>query len=423
MDRLENEELAQKEATLDREGFKDEGVDIISDAREQVQQPESLEEFSEGLKAVASNLEQKVSVTKPQSQQGTTYQPKNTPQPPQQRIAGSTAEEEGFIEVPGGDTFGGGSLESEIAQVLQDAESTPVKKEAVPINDPSIKPLRTYKTDTEEAIQNQRISVVNIAIAETKKKEEEEAKPETVAENSEPHNIPYGTLITSFLLLAVGAGAFYFVYVKKIAPVDKLIEVPKEEAVKSPVASSKALEIDFPSSKNLIDDFAIKGNELNGVTIGTLINIKPVIETTSGKTSPSAQTFFEKATPTIPGKLSRSLSKEFMLGIHVFDRATPFIVIKTTFFQNAFAGMLEWESTLPRELNPLITLSHGDSAGTGTFFIDTVIKNKDVRVFKAIDGKELLFYTFVDKNTILITTKRGTLEELITRLTTTTVVK
>jgi hypothetical protein len=106
----------------------------------------------------------------------------------------------------------------------------------------------------------------------------------------------------------------------------------------------------------------------------------------------------------------------------VFDGPTPFIILKTTFFQNAFAGMLEWESTITQDLAPLITLSHGN-VKAGTFFIDSVVKNKDVRIIRGSEGQDLLFYTFVDRNTILITTKKLTLEDLIARLTTTTVVR
>lgn len=407
MDSVENEENKQKEEALDRAGFKNEGVDILGEPL--TGSSESLEEVSQNLKKVANSLEQNLAQGTPQAQK-----------PPEQKQASSQAEEEGYIEVPGGSTFGGkgGTLESEIAQVLQDAEKVPsVSPPAIAINNPGIKPLRTYKTDTEEAIQNQRMSVVTIAVAESKKKEEQVmSTPE-----EEKVRIPYGALITSFILVALGASAFYVVYLKQT---DTQTKEPTKQTEKIiPIVKTKNIqEIDFLNSKNLIYDIALKGSNTEGTEVGDIITVQPISNMISGKTIPSAQSFFEKATPLMPGKLARSLSKEFFIGIHVFDGPTPFIILKTTFFQNAFAGMLEWESTITKDLAPLITLSHGD-AKVGAFFIDTVIKNKDVRIVRGSEGKDVLFYTFVDKNTILITTKKLTLEELIVRLTSTTVIR
>ncbi len=414
MDSVENEENKQKEQALDRAGFKNEGVDILGDTPSGAS--DSLEEVSQNLQNVATALEQNTIKQTPPPE---IKSPEPQIQPPKKQ-PNSQAEEEGYIEVPGGSTFGGkgGTLESEIAQVLQDAEKvSTVARPTIPINNPGIKPLRTYKTDTEEAIQNQRMSVVTIAVAESNKKEEQKMS----APEQEKVKIPYGAIITSIILVVLGAGAFYVVYLKQTNPPTAQIEGNTEET--APIVKTKNIqELDFANSRNLMYDIALKGSNAGGATIGDIVTVQPVSNTASGKVVPTAQSFFEKATPLIPGKLARSLSKEFFIGIHVFDGPTPFIILKTTFFQNAFAGMLEWESTITQDLAPLITLSHGN-VKAGTFFIDSVVKNKDVRIIRGSEGQDLLFYTFVDRNTILITTKKLTLEDLIARLTTTTVVR
>lgn len=50
-----------------------------------------------------------------------------------------------------------------------------------------------------------------------------------------------------------------------------------------------------------------------------------------------------------------------------------------------------------------------------TVFFDQVVENRDVRVVKNQAGDILLLWTFLDRNTILITTNEYTLREVITR--------
>jgi hypothetical protein len=47
---------------------------------------------------------------------------------------------------------------------------------------------------------------------------------------------------------------------------------------------------------------------------------------------------------------------------------------------------------------------------------DGVLQNKDVRAFTKPDGTVLILYSFVDNNTIVITTDDKALSEIINRL-------
>jgi hypothetical protein len=93
--------------------------------------------------------------------------------------------------------------------------------------------------------------------------------------------------------------------------------------------------------------------------------------------------------------------------------ATPFIILTNNFFQNAFAGMLSWESTMPSDLSAIFGITPAEwSSGT---FHDKLVKNKNVREFTDSSGSVLFLYSFIDNNTLVIAQNEAALTEIITR--------
>ncbi|MFQ5788614.1 MAG: hypothetical protein ACE5H1_11620, partial [Thermodesulfobacteriota bacterium] len=141
----------------------------------------------------------------------------------------------------------------------------------------------------------------------------------------------------------------------------------------------------------------------------------------------SASDFLNTINAHLPASFLRSLKPEFMLGVHMQSGNNPFLILKTGFYENAFAGMLEWEREIKEDLAPLFgpadfdlisNENFGTSAppSTAPTFSDFVMKNKDVRILKDNDGEIALLYSFIDKNTIVITTNENTFSEVLTRL-------
>jgi hypothetical protein len=141
----------------------------------------------------------------------------------------------------------------------------------------------------------------------------------------------------------------------------------------------------------------------------------------------------------IPDILLRSLGQPTMVGIYTPPRDTKsvFAVVTTEFFQNTFAGMLQWESVMADDLKFLLfpdsvrgVANTTSQASTSTStsesvkplltirgkFVDRIIKNRDVREFISDDGRVLFLYSFVDNNKLVITDKEATLAEILTRL-------
>ena len=163
---------------------------------------------------------------------------------------------------------------------------------------------------------------------------------------------------------------------------------------------------------------------------------------------------------------ARALSSEFLLGVHVTDGHQSFLIFKTGSYSQVYAGMLVWEQTMRSDLSPLfgtyLPPQTSENAGAGltytqtttptttsatitqikpasltivsttttnstttpviteqTFvqhFIDKIIENHDTRVMQDEQGKTLLIWTFIDRNTLVITTSAQTLHEIISRL-------
>ena len=118
----------------------------------------------------------------------------------------------------------------------------------------------------------------------------------------------------------------------------------------------------------------------------------------------------------MPPILLRSLRPDFMLGTHSFNKNQPFLVLKTDYYDNAFAGMLEWEGHLTEDLLTLFGQENRVQELSQRKWGDMVIKNKDTRVLLDFDGNIALVYAFKDQRTLIITTSEDTLLEVSRRL-------
>jgi hypothetical protein len=108
-----------------------------------------------------------------------------------------------------------------------------------------------------------------------------------------------------------------------------------------------------------------------------------------------------------------------MVGTYTYDTNGVFVILKNTFFQNAFSGMLEWENNMRNDLLPLIKASYPEETAVSTNgdrFEDLVVSNIDVRAIKNSTGKVILAYAFADTNTIIIATSTDTLKYLLDKL-------
>lgn len=115
------------------------------------------------------------------------------------------------------------------------------------------------------------------------------------------------------------------------------------------------------------------------------------------------------STSNAPESVRRSLKNVFMFGFHnINQKIEPFLVLKTDFFQNTFSGMLKWEPYIWNDLQKWGV--EGEVSGN---FIDKIIKNKDTRILQDQNGNIKIIYSFLDKETMLLTTNEATFLEIL----------
>jgi len=107
--------------------------------------------------------------------------------------------------------------------------------------------------------------------------------------------------------------------------------------------------------------------------------------------------------------IRRMLENDFVVGIlSQNNEKSYFVVIKVNDFGGAFAAMLDWEKTMETDLSFLNT-----ATSTEVFvWKDLIIKNKDTRGLVNEKNKSKIAYTFLDKNTILITDNLSAIGEI-----------
>ncbi len=280
---------------------------------------------------------------------------------------------------------------------------------------PLVSPLHTFQDDIAINLKTKRTSFADIAQAEQQK----QAPTNTYARRVASKRSTVITFAVLFVVLgSLALGAAYLLNELRITPPDTsiahtLIAVDHLEEI--------SLEnIDAKLAARQLATVATNLTLPPG-SIAYLAPTKPSLLDTNGKFEHrvlSLANFLESIDARPPNALVRALDPYFLLGVHATDRNRPFLLLKVTFFEQAFSQMFSWEDRLPEELGPLLGVeSPIDSSASQMSFNDVFIQNRDARALSSINGESVLFYTFLNQETLLIATSEETLREVFSRLT------
>lgn len=290
----------------------------------------------------------------------------------------------------------------------------------------SQKPLRTYESDVAEALARKKSSVMSMVVAENKR----ETGSETISNKPQSHTGKKVLLIViSLIFIGAGVAGAYYLYLQSPLVPDE----PVKQAIKIPSVVEpdiqKVVNINSLSTEQLSTVLATEfmKYEIGLEKILELIPAKTVASTTIRVTGSQ---FISAIGFDMPDILKRSLTDRWMLGVHDSNgQNLPFMIFTTDFFQNAFAGMLKWEESMPEELanllsyrqraridDPLSTTSIATFFNIRGTFEDKIIRNRDVREFISQKGEMLFLYSFIDENTIVIATSESTIGVLLDRI-------
>lgn len=339
------------------------------------------------------------------------------------------------------------------------------------VPDIEIPALRTYKNDIGRTVETDKITTAKILLAEQKKQDKQKAfVPETSVKK--PKNILALLLGLLFTAGAIGVVGF-FVYTKIIPKTPGitfntssffLFAFDREEPVD--VGRSKG---EVFANVNTVIASAAQGKE-NAYTDIVFYKNDPVTEVASRI---STTDFFKLYEVELPTNIARSVSKDFVYGLHKKGtNVEPFVVIGLVDFENAFGSMFAWEPTLAIDMkeffprlqelfadNPEVPLeipvatttatstnassTVATTVGTTTVasstpgvatstasttvpaykpinrnvqFVDVVLANRDTRALRDENGTPYFYYTFIDRDKILFAQDPSLIPDIVRKI-------
>lgn len=310
------------------------------------------------------------------------------------------------------------------AAPVQPPPPTPQNKASAPIA-----PLQTYKTDIESVIQQKNVSVISIAAAEAERLGQNRGMLETLQKKDWSKVKNTLLLISGIVLVAGAAGGLLYAFLRP-AP-----SLPQQISAQSPLISVDDTQVLLvPEAQWDRNTVMLNLNEIKNktdISLGLISRDYVSLATNTPDKSVippavSVQALLRLIAPNAPDELLRSLEPgAYVLGVHMFDGAQPFLIAQVDSYEQAFSGMLAWERTMQQELSPYFTrITHSRPGNTTPApaeallpgaFRDKIVSNHDARVILSESGETLLLWTFLDRNTLVITTADTTLGELISR--------
>ena len=112
--------------------------------------------------------------------------------------------------------------------------------------------------------------------------------------------------------------------------------------------------------------------------------------------------FLKYSNSAIPSDFSRFVNS-YMLGLHKeTSQNSIFLVLKIDLFDNVYSILLDHENDYVQDI--FQSLDQKDITGTSTknVFSDRLVKNLNTRTLLDDQGKILMIYCFLDRNTLVI---------------------
>jgi hypothetical protein len=276
-----------------------------------------------------------------------------------------------------------------------------------------VKVLRTYTSDMVDAIRTNEISVIKIALAEKEKRDQD-----ALFKKAEGTGFSKTLLIIGGVILIAAAivGSYFLIQKKKVKdtrkPTITSIETFISYDTKSYIDTTKITSVTDLSSAIKKEPTPDKG-QVRALFLTSTINTIPEMLT--------SKNFLSLINTTAPGALTRSLTDKYLLGNYSNGNSniTPmFMILETTDYNQSYASMLVWEKTLLKDLFVLFNINIPDPQSPlfEDSWKDIIVNNKDTRVLYNENGEGILYYTFVNKNDLVITNNIDVLKEVIGRL-------
>lgn len=280
------------------------------------------------------------------------------------------------------------------------------------------KPLRTYQGDVEAMLKQGEGSLATIAIAENDRR----IRSGLAVEEPEKPERTKLVLGISLGLIVLGGGTLGFLYLFRNTEQEP---VPLVEEIPAIIVTDLEMDLNIKSlGRDGIIALLVREKKENATSLSSVVGLRLTEGGGESAQAISSASFLQRLQTHAPESLVRSFASHFMFGLHVLNVNQPFLIFKTDYYQNTYAGMLSWENTLRDDLGPIfinpepaaIAETSDQILDRNKNFEDIVVKNRDTRALRNQDRKIIFLYSFPDKNTLILTTNADTLEKISAQL-------
>ncbi len=309
---------------------------------------------------------------------------------------------------------------AQTARVSQPVFSAPVTEPvkrivpppSEPVNTPVFPPKRAVVVEAPREFRSTTREIANETSVVTPQEKdlvprvERREEPLTPPTTQSNNLIRYGILIGIVALgitLAIVASIYFNIFKKNPEPVRETL--PTTTFLKT--AKQTPLELTGSKNEFLTNLRTLAGNAPSGIT-----QFYPTISDASSVRPATTGEVLDFIGARITDKTVRTLGDTFMIGSVTTASNEPFIILQTNSFDALFAGLLEWEPFLYEDFTPFFS---PQSFGTAPGYTDIVLGNAPARALLDANGTEVLVYTFVNQHTLVISTSREALIEIISQ--------
>ncbi len=330
--------------------------------------------------------------------------PKNSTLPPIQTSQPNQQKPEGFSA---NNNFG---KKLNYADILSSA----------PRGNAAISPIRTYENDVVNVIKNDNVSMVKIAMAEKVRQEKQGEREEEI---SKGFKMNIYIVAISIILVVGGLVTGIYVYYKSL-PTPATAINPDNLPHFFYTEKEKNISIDDLDPISL-SNVIMKEKSLD-IPEGSIEEIRFIQQIGTTTSYASSADILGALKARIDPAFARALDQDFIYGIYSYKPNGNFFLFKLNSYENAYAGMLSWEKTMDVDIGGLFyqksnTISQISTSTSATStiktFQDKEIQNFDTRAYSDQNGNIYFFYTFIDRNTLIITSDEATLKEILSRST------
>lgn len=271
--------------------------------------------------------------------------------------------------------------------------------------------LRTYASDVAEMMKREKGSIIKIALAEQKRREDFQKRRDPTSTRN---------IVVMILGIAFIVGGI-MIFISSILNRAKPVPVN--------IISNSLPSFFFTENQTHVDVTELNRTELiNAIRLqvadetlvdGTIKNIFLSYKNINQTIPLPSNVFLQKLGIEIPDNLFVNLQSNFMLGVfNTSGENELFLIFQVKDFNETFLAMRDFEKTMLTELVRLFSIdtsSYGRQIFSKEFTTETVL-NKEARFLRDPQEKPLLTYIFLDQNTLMITTKGDSLSEILDRI-------